>query len=449
MVKIAFNLAGVRSGIQSAIEGTPRDTAGCIPLTVDFSDTVRQAVSYEWNFGDGSPQKTTTMPNISHTYTRVGKYRVMLVAIDSTTCNIRDTSYLTVKAGDIKANLGFNPVKLEPCEAFKYRFENTSFAPASLPFTAQSFEWDFGDGTPPVISGTGSVEHQYAAAGTYNVRLILRDSGYCNSPDDTVKQLRVSALVKARIGTPATGCAPYNALFNNLSDGGQEFLWSFGDGTTSTEINPSHLYTTPGTYTVRLIASDPNTCNKQDSTVITIQIYGKPTAGFSIAPQPPTVNTPITFTNEASQEAVRFKYLFGDGDSIFLVTRTPIRHEYNSTGTFDACQIAINQIGCTDTVCRPVQTMIEPAVDVPNAFTPLRGDANSVVYAKGFGISRMKFSIWNRWGQKVFESNSKESGWDGKYKGVLQPMDVYAYTLDVEFTDGTKASKKGDITLIR
>jgi hypothetical protein len=49
----------------------------------------------------------------------------------------------------------------------------------------------------------------------------------------------------------------------------------------------------------------------------------------------------------------------------------------------------------------------------------------------------------------VFESNSKESGWDGKYKGVLQPMDVYAYTLDVEFTDGTKASKKGDITLIR
>jgi gliding motility-associated-like protein len=96
-----------------------------------------------------------------------------------------------------------------------------------------------------------------------------------------------------------------------------------------------------------------------------------------------------------------------------------------------------------------VQTLIEPAIDVPNAFTPRSGDVNSIVYAKGFGIAKMKFTIWNRWGQKVFESNSKNIGWDGKFKGVLQPMDVYAYTLDVEFTDGTKANKKGDITLIR
>jgi gliding motility-associated-like protein len=79
----------------------------------------------------------------------------------------------------------------------------------------------------------------------------------------------------------------------------------------------------------------------------------------------------------------------------------------------------------------------------------LRGDANSIVFARGFGIARMKFVIWNRWGQKMFESNDKRLGWDGKYKGVLQPMDVYVYTLEVEFTDGNKASKKGDITLIR
>jgi gliding motility-associated-like protein len=61
----------------------------------------------------------------------------------------------------------------------------------------------------------------------------------------------------------------------------------------------------------------------------------------------------------------------------------------------------------------------------------------------------MKFIIWNRWGQKVFETDSRKNGWDGKFKGTLQPMDVYAYTLDVEFGDGTKTTKKGDITLIR
>ena len=90
-----------------------------------------------------------------------------------------------------------------------------------------------------------------------------------------------------------------------------------------------------------------------------------------------------------------------------------------------------------------------PLIDVPNAFTPQSGDVNSRVMVRGFGISKMRFIIWNRWGQKVFETNDRFQGWDGTFKGALQPMDVYAYTLDVDFFDGTKATKKGDITLIR
>ena len=90
-----------------------------------------------------------------------------------------------------------------------------------------------------------------------------------------------------------------------------------------------------------------------------------------------------------------------------------------------------------------------PLIDVPNAFTPQSGDVNSRVMVRGFGISKMRFIIWNRWGQKVFETNDRLQGWDGTFKGTMQPMDVYAYTLDVDFFDGTKATKKGDITLIR
>src|SRR6266487_5424819 len=74
MVKIAFNLAGVKSAILSTINGVPRDSSGCVPLTVDFSDTIKNAVSYEWNFGDGSPQITTTVPNTSHIFNSVGSY---------------------------------------------------------------------------------------------------------------------------------------------------------------------------------------------------------------------------------------------------------------------------------------------------------------------------------------------------------------------------------------
>ena len=61
----------------------------------------------------------------------------------------------------------------------------------------------------------------------------------------------------------------------------------------------------------------------------------------------------------------------------------------------------------------------------------------------------MNWKIYNRWGQVVFSSTNKDEGWDGTFKGALQPMDVYTYTLDVEFADGQKHRKTGDITLLR
>ncbi|HVZ55084.1 MAG TPA: PKD domain-containing protein [Chitinophagaceae bacterium] len=449
LVKIAFNLAGVGAGLQASINGVPRDTAGCVPLTVDFKDTIHNAVSYHWDFGDGSPVLTTTVPNTSHTYNAVGFYTVMLVAVDSSTCNISDTAYTHIRVGNNQAVLKMTPVKLNPCDSFKYQFNNLSTAPAGLPFTSQSFVWDFGDGTPRITTGTGPVFHNYAGPGTYNVRLILVDSNYCNAPDSIQIQLRVAALVKAQFETPLVGCAPYTAVFNNTSLAGQSFSWNFGDGTTSTEISPVHQYNTPGDYTVTLIANDPNTCNLSDTATAQISVSAKPVANFSVTPVPPVENTPNTFTNLSSPDAVSFIWNFGDGDTIHTSTRTPVVHQYNATGTFTACLAAFNAAGCSDTLCKQVETIVNPLVDVPNAFTPNSGGINSQVKVRGFGIARMKFSIWNRWGQKVFETNDPNIGWDGKFKGVLQPMDVYAYTLDVQFFDGTKTTRKGDITLIR
>ena len=96
-----------------------------------------------------------------------------------------------------------------------------------------------------------------------------------------------------------------------------------------------------------------------------------------------------------------------------------------------------------------MDAIVNPQIDLPNAFTPNGPAPNNIVYVRGFGISKMRFLIYNRLGQKVFESNSLKQGWDGRFNGVVQPMDVYAYVLDVQFVDGTRATKKGDITLIR
>jgi gliding motility-associated-like protein len=283
---------------------------------------------------------------------------------------------------------------------------------------------------------------------------MLNDSAYCNNPEVLDTIVSVAANVEARFETQSGVCAPYTAVFTNTSVGGQSFVWDFGDpasgaANTSTLANPTHFYANPGVYAIRLVANDPNTCNRTDDTTFTITVSDRPTANFSYTPVVPVENTPNIFTNLSSANAISFKWLFGDGDSLVTTSRANVEHQYNASATFNACLIAYNSVGCPDTLCIPVTTIVTPALDVPNAFTPNSNDVNSKVGPRGFGIAKMRFIIWNRWGQKVFETNNRNEGWDGRVKGVVQPMDVYAYTLDVEFFDGTKTTRKGDITLIR
>jgi gliding motility-associated-like protein len=457
MVKMAFNLAGLNSGVQSAIDGELRDSAGCVPLIVDFRDSIANAVTYEWDFeGDGITDRITTTANTSYTFTSIRNYRVRLIAVDSNSCNIRDTSYITIRVGDVQALPDFSFEKLLPCNSISYQFTNTTIEPPAKPFRDSSFAWDFGDASPLLITNSGQVTHSFPAPGSYRVRLYIRDTAYCNAPDYKDTILNIATNVKAIIDPIPDGCAPYTVTAKNSSAGGQQFFWDFGDpasganNLSNLSTPPPHLYITPGTYTIRLKVIDSATCNIVDSTKATIRIFSKPVAGIgTVSPQPPTVNKPISFTNTSSADATQFKWMFGDGESLNTSSRSPVNHEFNETKTYTVLLIAINANGCQDTARRQVQALVEPAIDVPNAFTPSSGDINSVVFARGFGIAKLKFTIYNRWGQKVFETENRKEGWDGKVKGVLQPMDVYGYTLEVEFVDGKKATKKGDITLIR
>jgi gliding motility-associated-like protein len=446
VVKLAFNFAGVASGPRAYI-GNNLDSIGCVPFTMTFRDTVRNARRYIWNFGDGSPDTTTTNFEINHDYTAIGSYRIRLIAIDSTSCNIADTAYITIHARNDQATVDFSVRKDGLCDALNYKFTNLSVAPAGKPFGDSSFIWDFGDGTR-IYAGLGDYTHAYAAPGSYPVSLTLVDTNYCNSPEVRSRILNVAANVEARIQVDTPGCAPYDAQFESASLGGHDFFWEFGDGGTSNDMNPVHFYGSPGEYLIKLVVVDTMTCNKIDSTTFRLIVHPKPFAEFNTTPVPAQNNTPTIFHN-LSSGGVRYKWLFGDGDSTLSNNMDNVSHQYNETGTWRAYLITFNQFGCTDTADHEVQSVITPLLDVPNAFTPGRFGQNSTIRVHGFGIGRMTWRIYNRWGQVVYESNNRKGGWDGTFKGQLQPMDVYAYTLDVEFVDGTKTRKTGDITLIR
>ncbi len=443
-VKIEMDFSGVTNSIRPTVDGIPYKTYGCAPVRVDFMDTLQRGRMYVWDYGDGN-RDTTQLAISSHTYNNMGTYNVRLITIDSTKCIMSDTAYTTISVRNDRANVGLDIVKQLPCEALQYQFNNLSTHPPGKPFTDTSFVWDFGDGTPPLKMGPGAPMHSYAAPGTYIVTLTLRDTSYCNGPETITDTLSVAMNVKAQFETDPGGCVPHTAVFVNTSEAGRTFEWDFGDGQTSTDFAPTHLYAQAGTYTITLIVRDPNTCNQVDQTTRTITVRNAPTAGFTFSPVTPLENTPTTFTN-TSMGAVRYHWDFGDGDTANLTNPT---HQYNRTGEFEVCLIAYNEYGCPDTACSPVSALVSPLIAVPSAFTPNGDGTNDHVYVRGYAINRMLFRIYNRWGQVVFESTSQSVGWDGKYKGVLQPMDAYAYTLEVEFTDGTRASKKGDITLLR
>ena len=195
-----------------------------------------------------------------------------------------------------------------------------------------------------------------------------------------------------------------------------------------------------------MIAYDSTTCNKIDtSAFIKLEVVQKPQASGNWAPNPPQANVPVQFTNN-SHFADTYLWNFGDGET--SAEFEPL-HEYNATGAYNAYLVAYSRAGCSDTFRLVVNVIINPLLDVPNAFTPGRFGINGIVNVRGFGIGKMDWRIYNRWGQVIFRSDNKRNGWDGTFKGTLQPIDTYSYTLIVEFTDGQKLQKTGDITLLR
>jgi gliding motility-associated-like protein len=253
------------------------------------------------------------------------------------------------------------------------------------------------------------------------------------------------SFVNAGFEVPDTICMPAIVNFMDQSTNVTTYNWSFGDSQTSSTASPTHTYPGPGTYLITLITANPNSCNKLDTAIKTIHVFDSPVADFDWTPYPPVPNTPNVFTN-LSVGGNKYDWNFGDGTTSNEKNPT---HVYEKDGTYQVCLTTSNDVGCKDTQCKSVRSIVYPIVDVPTGFSPNGDGINDVVFVRGYGIETLTFRIFNRWGEKIFETTDKNRGWDGTYKSVLQEMEVYQYTLTVTFFDGTQAFKKGNITLLK
>ena len=221
----------------------------CDSISVNFNATSSGlAPEYLWTFGDGD---TAYIEDPSHTFDDTGIYTIRLIVYDSTSCNLADTFFSTVKvlpeleAGYIGA--------LDGC------VDHTVFLTNMNTATHQENLWDFGDGD---ISTMVNPIHIFTNPGTYVISLITIDSLSCNGADTVYQTVNVYDFpIPDFSSAPAAPTFWQPIDFTDLSIGGNSWYWEFGDGLTSIVQNPKHKYAEPGTYTVCLTVSTANDCD--------------------------------------------------------------------------------------------------------------------------------------------------------------------------------------------
>jgi gliding motility-associated-like protein len=445
MVKMNFNF----SGVDVALNTTARQLNFCLPATVQFFDSVLLAKQYVWVWGDGTRSDTTTENPISHTYTSTGFFNVKVYGIDTSTCNEVDSATIRIRVTTDSAAISFDYAR-RTCNSLTFDFTNTSDKLTSIPnFGPRSFAWVWGDGTrnDTIAAFSPPLTHTFPGPGTYNVRLILIDTNFCNT-GDSAALINFSVIDNVRAGFRVDDlCVPDTVNVTDTSLGAVTYLWVSSDGQTSTGNTPGFLYSTPGVYTIKQYVFNSNTCNLVDSTERTFTASALPVPGFIYNPNPSQENTPTRFVSTASSDVVRWLWDFGDGAT--STQRDPIHQYIRPNPGNIVCQTVFNEAGCVDSVCIPVESIINIINELPSAFSPNGDGVNDLFFVRGFGISKLTLRVFNRQGLMVFESASQSVGWDGKYKGIPQPMDAYAWTLDLEYFNGEKVRKKGDLTLLR
>lgn len=323
---------------------TATPTSGCGPLTVQFTSTSSaNAVNYSWSFPGGTPSSSTAQ-NPSVTYAAPGTYSVTLTVSNGAGSNsTTQSSFITVNA--------------DPTAGFSSTTNGATATFTNNSANANSYSWNFGDGNSSTLEDP---VHTYASDGTYTVTLTA--TGPCGTATFTQNVVIITSPSAGFTANVTSGCGPLTVQFQDLSSGNTTaWEWSFPGGTpsSSTAQNPAVVYTTSGTYTVTLVASNAagtSTFTQQNF----INVLPLPTAGFTAGTNGgPTA----TFTN-TSQNATTYLWDFGDGSVSSAVNPT---HTYQAEGTYTVTLTATNICGSqtftqTVTVVTPPQAAFTPSV---------------------------------------------------------------------------------------
>ena len=151
-----------------------------------------------------------------------------------------------------------------------------------------------------------------------------------------------------------------------------------------------------------------------------------------------------TYTAHGGEQYITIGNFYDDDHTHHVLVNDSTTYEHRGQ-----CGFYIDDVSVIP-LCPPEPEPIkDPLVYIPNIFSPNGDGQNDILYIRGQGIDAVHIMIYNRWGEKVFESSDIGKGWDGTFKGKKCPAGVYFYVGDITFKNGEKLVRKGDVSLVR
>ena len=390
---------------------------------------------------------------ISGIPTTAGSYNFMVTATDTRGCTATATFLLTVAVAPV-------PLSLPPATLPNGQV-GTVYTPQTLPSAVGGTgPYTYvATGLPPGLNFnpvTREITGTPALGGTFTVTVTVTDAAGATATQTYV--IIVTVPAPAAAGTISCPGSSVTLTVNNPVNG---VTYNWYAGASGGNV----LYTGTSFQTPVLTGPVSYYVEGASGTAVSTRIEVKVTSPDVLATPVVTVQSStfksITFVWSPINDATSYE-VSTDGGATWAAPNsgaTGLTHfvsglQANATVTLmvrakgaTICQTSAagrftgtaNNNGSTDGV----------EIFIPNTFTPNGDGRNDIFFVYGNAIVKIKLRVYNQWGQFLYQSLNIQNGWDGTYKGQMQPNGVYVYYVDVELTDGTKTMRKGTITLLR
>ena len=382
--------------------------------------TATGGVQYVWDNDINNGEEFT--PNTTQTYTVVGVSDQGCVNMDQVVVTVHPNP--TVSAGN----------DFLVCDG-----ETAILTGAG----ANSYTWDNGvqNGIPFLPTETNT----YTVIGT--------SIHGCTGTDEV--DIIVSPIPEITIdGENLSGCAPLTPVLSNLTaTPGTNCVWTFSNDVVLSGCQAiNHTFETPGCYDVNLTVTTNEGCTNNQNVADYICVYPNPVADFYNEPiNLSSLNSATSFEN-MSTGAVEYYWDFGTGAD-FSNEENPSFIFPNKVDNYTVTLTATSEHGCTDQISKIIPVKEDLIFYVPNAFTPDGDDYNETffpVFTEGFDPMSYHLTIFNRWGEVLFESFDSNHGWNGTYGGKVVKEGTYIWKISFKKTDvDDREEHVGHVTLLK